>query len=214
MRDIHSVPDELLSLVPQSLYPVIENHWSDWLTACQTKNIPPHSSLPLAQLGKVWACSDFVARNCIRYPEIIYKLMADGVGSVRSLENYQDLVEQVVNNAGDVEQLMSALRILRQQEMIRIAWRDINSQADTETILFELSDFSQAVVFIVLQYLEQERAEIFGMPLDEAGKAQSLLVFAMGKMGGRELNFSSDIDLIFAFSKGGETTGRRKTCDI
>ncbi|VAW51130.1 Glutamate-ammonia-ligase adenylyltransferase [hydrothermal vent metagenome] len=208
---MHSVPDELLSLVPHSLYPVVENYWSDWLASCQAKNISHDSGLPLPQLGKVWACSDFVARNCIRYPEIIFKLNIEGFSSARSFESYQKLVEHVVNNASNEEQLMSSLRILRQQEMMRIAWRDLNSLAGTELILFELSDFSQAVVTVALQHLEQERAEIFGMPLDENGETQSLLVFAMGKMGGRELNFSSDIDLIFTFSKDGETTGRRKT---
>jgi len=187
-----SVPDELLSLVPLSLHPVVKNHWSDWLVSCETKNLVDDSSLPLPQLGRTWACSDFIARNCIRYPEIIYKLIAEGFDSARDFEGYQDLVGQVVNETGDEERLMSSIRILRQQEMMRIAWRDLNSLADTETILFELSDLSQAVVTVVLRYLEQERAEIFGMPLDEDGEEQSLLVKMVRRRGDvrlRTMNF-------------------------
>jgi glutamate-ammonia-ligase adenylyltransferase len=211
MSNDNKAPIELLAQVPQSLYSIVENYWHDWTVSCEAKNIKVDSLLPPPQLGKVWACSDFVARNCIRYPEVITALCAEGFEQVRDFENYREMVRQVVNHAADESQLMSSLRILRQQEMMRIAWRDLNSLADTETILFELSDFSRAVVTVTLQYLEKERAESFGMPLDEDGEKQSLLVFAMGKMGGRELNFSSDIDLIFAFSKEGETTGRRKT---
>ncbi len=208
---MQSVPAELVSLISHPLYPVVENHWADWIASCAAKEISHDEKLPLPQLGKVWACSDFVARNCIRYPEIIIKLSVEGFASTRTIEDYQALVKAVVDDTADEKKLMSSLRIFRQQEMIRIAWRDLNALADIETILHELSDLSQSIVTVTLRYLECQHAETFGMPLDEAGKEQSLLVFAMGKMGGRELNFSSDIDLIFAFAKDGETTGRRKT---
>ena len=111
----------------------------------------------------------------------------------------------------DHGRLMSGLRVLRQREMLRIAWRDLNGLADVALILQELTDFSEAIVAETLHYLEKQQAEIFGMPLDADGNEQSLLVYAMGKMGGGELNFSSDIDLIFTFPDDGETTGRRHT---
>jgi len=205
-----SFPVQLISKVPLILQSLVENYWLDWSTACEGMELKDNN-ISFEQLGQVWACSDFVARNCIRYPEIILKLSNEGFESTRSLEDYQDMVRLVVEKASDDDHLMSSLRILRQQEMMRIAWRDLNSHANTETILFELSDFSQAMVAVTLRHLEQERAEIFGTPLGEDGEKQSLLVFAMGKMGGRELNFSSDIDLIFAYPKEGETTGKRKT---
>jgi glutamate-ammonia-ligase adenylyltransferase len=106
---------------------------------------------------------------------------------------------------------MKTLRELRQQEMLRIAWRDINALANDERILHELSDFAEAVVYVTTRALEQQQAIINGMPCDETGEAQELLTFAMGKMGGRELNFSSDIDLIFAYAEDGETPGPRRT---
>ncbi len=170
----------------------------------------------MSLLGKTWACSDFVARNCVRYPDIFYNLLAEGFDSARTLENYRDMVGRIITDVANEQlnrenKLMSELRVLRQQEMLRIAWRDLNTIADVETILQELTDFAEAVVSVTLSYLEKQQAEIFGMPLDADGEEQSLLVFAMGKMGGGELNFSSDIDLIFTFPEDGETTGARRT---
>jgi glutamate-ammonia-ligase adenylyltransferase len=170
----------------------------------------------LSLLGYTWACSDFVARNCIRYPEIFYTLLAEGFDSARDLEAYRKMVARVIadvdgDSVNNQVRLMSGLRMLRQREMLRIAWRDLNGLADVELILQELTDSAEAIVAETLSYLEKQQAEIFGMPLDAEGNEQSLLVYAMGKMGGGELNFSSDIDLIFTFPHDGETTGKRHT---
>ena len=205
-----SVPTDLLAQVPDTLLSVVENFWDDWCQSCEAKELDPDQDLPLSALGKTWACSDFVARNCIRYPERFYSLLAEGFGSTRTIEDYQEIVSQTVTSNSDESGLMSALRVLRQQEMLRIAWRDLNLLADTEVILQELTDFAEAMVAITLHHLEKQQAETFGMPLDANGEEQSLLVFAMGKMGGGELNFSSDIDLIFTFADDGETPGPRR----
>lgn len=210
MSKDNNPPAELLSNVPQSLQSVVENFWLDWCKSCAEKEIEPNQVAALAMLGKVWACSDFVARNCIRYPAIFYQLQEEGFALERSIANYRELVTHVVTASKDEIELISALRVLRQQEMLRIAWRDLNDLADLKTIFQELTDFAEAVVAVVLQYLEQQQAEIFGMPVAANGEEQPLLVFAMGKMGGGELNFSSDIDLIFSFAENGETTGPRR----
>lgn len=209
MTDDITTPAELLSHLPPSLHSVVENFWSDWYQSCKEKSIHPQQDIPLTVLGKTWACSDFVARNCIRYPEIFCALHTEGFESSRTLEQYQKLVAQVIADSNSDDELMSSLRMLRQQEMMRIAWRDLNALADAETIFHELTDFAEAMVAVTLQHLEKQQAEIFGMPLDANAEEQSLLVFAMGKMGGGELNFSSDIDLIFTFAEDGETTGPR-----
>ena len=202
---------ELLSKVPEPLHSVVENYWHDWCVACEKSETKTSDELPYALLGKTWACSDFVARNCIRYPAVFNSLNKEGFQLSRSFKDYQELVSGITNSMGDETTLMKQLRELRQQEMMRIAWRDLNSLADDETILGELSDFAEAIVSVTLKYLEKEQAELYGMPQDSNGQEQSLLTFAMGKMGGRELNFSSDIDLIFTFAEDGETSGPRKT---
>lgn len=203
-------PADLLSEIPQSLHATVGNIWDDWCLSCEEKSINPQQDISLAALGRAWACSDFVAKNCVRYPDIVFKLYNEGLESPRSIEDYRQLVDLAVSVASDDNALMRSIRVLRQQEMMRIAWRDLNALADDETILHELTDLAEAVVVITLQHLEKQQAEIFGMPLDVNGDEQYLLVFAMGKMGGRELNFSSDIDLIFSFPDDGETPGPRR----
>jgi len=210
---MQSAQEKLLSLTPECLHEQVLLYWQDWSAALERDGslIVDESIVSLAVLGKTWACSDYVAQNCIRYPATFYTLVEEGFDSTRSISDYQQLVETAVKSAGDDDTaLMKVLRELRQQEMLRIAWRDINELTSVQTILHELSDFSEAVVSVVLRHLEQQFAEKHGMPCDENGEEQFLLVFAMGKMGGRELNFSSDIDLIFCFAEDGETTGRRK----
>ncbi|MBT8118475.1 MAG: bifunctional [glutamate--ammonia ligase]-adenylyl-L-tyrosine phosphorylase/[glutamate--ammonia-ligase] adenylyltransferase [Gammaproteobacteria bacterium] len=216
MSNDAQMPTELLARVPQSLHSLLGNYWADWCGSCEHKEIAADQGLPLSQLGYTWACSDFVARNCIRYPDIYYALQAEGFDSARDLKAYRKMVAGVIaeldgDSVTDQGRLMSCLRLLRQKEMLRIAWRDLNGLAEVALILQELTDFSEAIVAETLHYLEKQQAEVFGMPLDADGNEQSLLVYAMGKMGGGELNFSSDIDLIFTFPDDGETTGRRHT---
>jgi len=203
---------ELLSEVPESLHSIVENYWHDWCDACEKSEFDSSSALPYALLGKTWACSDFFARNCIRYPQFFHFLNTEGFQSPRHFDDYQKLVMNVIIGVGDDDvALMKSLRELRQQEMMRIAWRDLNALAESEIIFYELSDFAEAMVSVTLQCLEKQQAEIYGMPCDANGEELALLTFAMGKMGGRELNYSSDIDLIFSFSEDGETNGARKT---
>ena len=215
MTNDKKIPAQLLSRVPDTLVTVVENFWQDWCKSCEAKDLNPDLNpdlnLPLPMLGYTWACSDFVARICIRYPESFYRLLTEGLEKSRSIDDYRKMVSQIVTSNDDDAALMSALRVLRQQEMLRIAWRDLNQLAELEVIFHELTDCAEAMVAVTLSHLEKQHAEIYGMPLDADGEEQSLLVFAMGKMGGGELNFSSDIDLIFSFPDDGETTGRRKT---
>ncbi len=210
MANDTAIPAELLSNVPPSLHSVVKNFWFDWCASCAEKQINSNQNLPLSVLGKTWACSDFIARNYIRYPVTFCQLHIEGFESKRTIDDYKKLVAHVVTVAKDENKLMSMLRELRQQEMVRIAWRDLNVLADTKTIIRELTDFAEAIVSAMVQEFERQQAEIFGMPRDVKGKEQALLVFAMGKMGGGELNFSSDIDLIFIFPEDGETSGQRK----
>ncbi|MGD8934407.1 MAG: bifunctional [glutamate--ammonia ligase]-adenylyl-L-tyrosine phosphorylase/[glutamate--ammonia-ligase] adenylyltransferase, partial [Gammaproteobacteria bacterium] len=203
-----STPDQLLSLVPESLQQIVSNYWLDWPAACKQAGVEP--SVDLSQLGKIWACSEFVARLCIRRPDMLQQLAEEGFAAERSPQDYQQRVAQAITGAETTEEsLMRALRKLRQQEMVRIAWRDLAGLAGVEQILHELSDFAEAVITQTLEYLYQQTTEALGVPMNANGEPQKMLVMMMGKLGGRELNFSSDIDLIFAYPDEGSTEGGR-----
>lgn len=94
---------------------------------------------------------------------------------------------------------MRALRRLRQVEMARIAWRDICGWADLDTTLAELTALADALITAALECAAAALEPRHGRPRDASGAPVPLLVLAMGKLGGRELNFSSDVDLVFLY---------------
>ena len=204
-----STPDPLLSLVPEALHKTVSHYWQDWSSACENPDRIPPTELPVT--GKIWACSEFVARLCIRRPELLDGLFDEGVEPDRSAVDYQRLVAHAIDSAEPTDEgLMHALRRLRQREMVRITWRDLAGLAGVEQVLHELSDFAEAMIVQTLDHLYRQTTETLGTPVNAEGDPQQMLVLAMGKLGGRELNFSSDIDLIFTYAEEGGTIGGRR----
>ena len=93
--------------------------------------------------------------------------------------------------------------------MLRIAWRDITARAPVEETLRAVSDLADACIRAAVQAARTHLRAIFGTPRCGGGAEVDFIVLGMGKLGGRELNFSSDIDLVFLFAEGGETDGAR-----
>ncbi len=211
--------EKLLGQVPADLHQTLQNYWQDWVASCEAYRIDPEDGFDLALLGQIWAGSDFVAQTCIRRPDVIYQLLKQDISLDRNLNDYTRQVQSILSECGDASvnarekdvKIMQGLRQLRQQEMVRIAWRDLASLVSPEQILFELSDLAEVMVAQTLAYIETDFSRIHGQPVNSMGEPVSLVVLAMGKMGGRELNFSSDIDLILAYAEDGETPGPRCT---
>jgi len=161
-------------------------------------------------LPQLWVASEFVARQCERDPELV----RDIVGSGELMLSYVpgllgSRIRAAVEGAADDAALMRALRVARNREMVRIAWRDIAGWATLEETLADLSDLADASIDSALARLHGWHAERFGQLRDAEGRAQGLIVLGMGKLGAHELNFSSDVDLMFAFGAGGESDGAR-----
>ena len=93
--------------------------------------------------------------------------------------------------------------------MVRIAWRALAGWAEVEETLADLSDFADTAIRVALAHARQTLTARYGEPRSGAGAVQPLIVVAMGKLGGRELNFSSDVDLVLLFPEHGETDGPR-----
>jgi len=107
----------------------------------------------------------------------------------------------------DEESLSSALRSLRQAVMARLITREINQLSDLNEAVSTTSDLAEIAISTALQFLSQPNERI-GEPIgEESGQRQELIVVGMGKLGGRELNVSSDIDLIFVYPEDGNTNG-------
>ncbi|MFH1982334.1 MAG: bifunctional [glutamate--ammonia ligase]-adenylyl-L-tyrosine phosphorylase/[glutamate--ammonia-ligase] adenylyltransferase [Pseudomonadota bacterium] len=168
--------------------------------------LPPNAIAPSA--GRVMTLSDFVYRSLFRTPSLLTDLATPGyLDNARPPDYYSRAVAAAVAACPDEATLMQALRRIRQREMIRIAYRDLAAKASLEDTVAELSAFADACIQQTLAVLHQWLAGRHGEPRDSAGSRQQLVIIAMGKLGAGELNFSSDIDIIFAFPEPGETDG-------
>lgn len=104
----------------------------------------------------------------------------------------------------DGEQLKSAMRRLRRDVMMSLVARDISGLANLEEVVTVMSDLAEIAIDRTVSVYAKELAKRFGVPRSETGVPQDLIVIGMGKLGGRELNVSSDIDLIFFYDCDGE----------
>jgi len=164
-----------------------------------------------AQLPRVLACSPFVADLCRRQPALLLELMGSG-------QLHKSLQESVFRSdlqrrleAGDTETGV-VLRRYRQWHMLRIIWRDFCRLADTRETVRDTSLLAEACIGAALETSQAALEVRFGVPRGRhGGQRQQLIVLAMGKLGARELNVSSDIDLIFAYPEAGETDSQEKS---
>ncbi|NIA13640.1 MAG: bifunctional [glutamate--ammonia ligase]-adenylyl-L-tyrosine phosphorylase/[glutamate--ammonia-ligase] adenylyltransferase [Nitrospiraceae bacterium] len=110
-----------------------------------------------------------------------------------------------------------AMRRFRQREILRIAVRDIYCAASLVSLTEDLSNLADAALETATRITYPDLERRFGKPMwtdaDGTLREAGFVVIGMGKLGGRELNFSSDIDLMFLFSADGETTGSSSSSD-
>ncbi|MFZ2508007.1 MAG: bifunctional [glutamate--ammonia ligase]-adenylyl-L-tyrosine phosphorylase/[glutamate--ammonia-ligase] adenylyltransferase [Steroidobacteraceae bacterium] len=163
-----------------------------------------------ADLRKVIAASEFVAEAVAREPTLLAQLAETGeLHHPRRAGDIGRLVALAAQAGADEKPFMDGLRRLRRREMVRIAWRDLSGAAPLVEVLGELSDLADAAIAGAVSFAQQSLAMRHGVPRSSTGVAQELVVLGMGKLGGRELNFSSDVDLILLHPEAGETDGSR-----
>jgi len=109
--------------------------------------------------------------------------------------------------ATDEESLKRVLRQLRQRVMAALIVRDLGGLASLAEVVETMTQLADITTNAALDFLHRQLVATFGEPLDKQGHAQRLLVIGMGKLGGRELNVSSDVDYIFIYPEDGETAG-------
>ena len=197
---------ELVHL-PPSAHEKIQSLLTPWLTHLNATALPDNFS---ASMVKVFAASEFVSQQCERTPDILLDLIHSGdLFTTYTQSTYSEKLAQLTPDTD--EALMTQLRHFRQHEMIRIAWRDIADwEALTQTLL-ELSYLADACIQYALDFLYKKACERRGTPILEDGTPQQIVVLGMGKLGAFELNYSSDIDLIFAYPHDGTLPDRKET---
>src|SRR5690606_7954835 len=152
-----------------------------------------------ADLARVTRASDFVADVLRRQPGLAGQLAT-------SSERPLPAPALTADNRSDWAAL---LRRHRQGESARLAWRDILGLDDVDATLAGTTALAEDCLRIALAALETAFAELHGVVRGPDGRPQRMVVFALGKLGGGELNFSSDVDLVYGYEEEGDSDGPR-----
>ncbi|NCT69089.1 MAG: bifunctional [glutamate--ammonia ligase]-adenylyl-L-tyrosine phosphorylase/[glutamate--ammonia-ligase] adenylyltransferase [Rhodanobacteraceae bacterium] len=174
--------------------------------ACREASVPFHDDAGVDEhLQRVVLASDFAWHSFLRDPHLLgpdfLQLMSD--------PRHADARAGALADVHDAAELRTALRRFRLREALRLIWRDVNGADSVETTLAGASVLAEACLEAALRGAEREVQARHGVVRDGAGRPQRLVVFALGKLGGGELNFSSDIDLVFAYAEAGDSDGAR-----
>ena len=154
----------------------------------------------------MWAGSEFVATSCIQNPDLPVELITGGeldrpLTAARLTAAAEDCFHAIVDEAD----LHRRLRRFRRRYMLCLAWRDLAGLADLKQTMHGVCALAEVCIQTALKWHSRWLELRFGTPRDEQGRAVQLVVVGLGKLGGGELNYSSDVDLMFAFSAAGAT---------
>ena len=195
-----------LAHLPPPLRPAVTRWWERVRErpemAAQCRGIDEHRWLCLSRCVAV---SEFAAQALLRDTDLLLGLLAGDVGIGGGLPS----TPLVLDSQADEARTMAQLRQWRRREMVRLLWRDLNGESTVEHTLRALSDLADELIRAAAAAAIRLLEPTFGVARDAAGAPVELIVLGMGKLGGRELNFSSDVDLIFLYSQGGESSGPR-----
>ncbi|HKX52164.1 MAG TPA: bifunctional [glutamate--ammonia ligase]-adenylyl-L-tyrosine phosphorylase/[glutamate--ammonia-ligase] adenylyltransferase [Nitrosospira sp.] len=126
-------------------------------------------------------------------------------------EEMQAFLQAPPEGINDEEGLHVVLRGLRKRVLLRVAARDLAGLADLSEVMSSMTTLAELTIGFALEHLYAwlTNPERYGQPKSADNRAQQMLVIGMGKLGGGELNVSSDVDLIFVYPEDGETDGLR-----
>jgi glutamate-ammonia-ligase adenylyltransferase len=172
-------------------------------TRQDVENLLPALDSPTSQsVARVCAISEYFHKNLLRDPTEIASLFESG-----------DMVRSYPIDGWNlppmtIDTLDADLRRIRRREMCRIIYRDLTRTADLIETTRDLSNLADAALDAALALHYEKNCERWGTPVGAvSGKPQQMTVLALGKLGARELNLSSDIDLIFFYDEAGTLAG-------
>ena len=152
-------------------------------------------------LISLFGSSDFLSRGLLRHPELIDQLVHRGSAPLvrEALELRAEIARRLAPLEGDLEGALTELRRFRNEEVLRVGLHDVAGALDVDQVARQLSDLAD---LCVEQCFALAKAEV---EKRDGASAARMVVIALGKLGGRELGYHSDLDLLFLYSSGGET---------
>ena len=188
----------MLQSPPELILPRFQQDYATLQHALDSdENIARHKDEILA----IWYASPFIKQVCISQPAWLKNLLDhDALHADYTAEKYAEVLKPVFSQADNVAKLQRLLRQVRAAHFARIAWRDLQQYTTVRQTLNELSIYAQVCIDRVLAWcFDWLQSRSYASEFEQS-LPQHVVVFALGKLGGHELNFSSDVDLIFAYS--------------
>ena len=187
-----------ITRVPSDTELWLRQRLARWQEALSSEQVAvPVDAKAKERAARLFLASDFAFDLALRLPAAVAALLADPWRKPEWSRFAEALPEDFAARLRRYRQLGSLALILRDLE-------GIDSAACT---LAGASSLARECIELALQECQRQLGSRFGSPRDGAGKVQRLVVIGMGKLGGDELNFSSDVDLILAFPESGATQG-------
>lgn len=159
---------------------------------------------PVGQLGYAVGLSDFVEKVLQKQPHLLSQWWQKAP-VFSDCDHYSERLNAQLSAINDEAAFYQTLRIFRNTEMAKLSFCQSLNLATVEQIFIRLSQLAESLIISARDWLYQKACAEMGVPMDEQGNPQQLYILGMGKLGGFELNFSSDIDLIFTYPSQGET---------
>ncbi|GBD35091.1 Bifunctional glutamine synthetase adenylyltransferase/adenylyl-removing enzyme [bacterium HR36] len=161
----------------------------------------------LETLLQIFSTSQYFSELLIQHPEYLEMLWVP----LQRTPQRRELVEQLqaeVDAAFEDSALLRAFRRYRERQLLRIGTNDIIRERPLEEITLDISTVAEAAVEVALNVALHRVSERFGKPFDIYGHPGRCVVLAFGKLGGEELNYSSDIDIMLLYAEEGQTQSR------
>ena len=156
-----------------------------------------------SQLAAVFASSQSLSETLIQHPHYIYWLLATDLRQPLGKNILQFELATATGAAESDSEKFAAIRRFKRRQLLRIGLRDLCALSGVEETTCELSDLADVCLEAVHQTAHNSLTKNFGTPLDASNAPATFSILGMGKLGGGELNYSSDVDVIFIYSDDG-----------
>ena len=162
----------------------------------------------LPNLLQLFSTSQYLS-NLLIVDNEAYDLLRITGGQPVARDSLIEELDQEVTTLKNEREVMASLRRFKRRETLRIAFGDIIRSQTVATVARQISYLADAIIEVALRFARRALEELRGEPLGPKGNRARFVVLALGKLGGVELNYSSDIDLVFFYDLDGQTDAAR-----
>ncbi len=206
---INMTQNRLAQVPPEQLIATTDGFWQRFTEQVDESIWSGLARNTADELRHLVAASSFFARVLERYPQALLQAKSDPL----KVDDYESALAGRLADCDNEQQLKRELRSFRHVHMAALLWREVTGELSVRSAMAHYTAIADSAIQQALTWLHESFKPRYGEAFTDTGDKQSLVVLGMGKLGGGELNFSSDIDLIFFYPEQGETQGGRRTLE-